>query len=297
MKINRLGYLIKEGLLSIFTHGFMSFACVMVIVACLLIMGVFSVLAYVVDVNIDNLEQQNEILAFVDENLSDEESLEIGKRLEALDNVKSIEYITRQQAMDNFIAEHQEEDREMFSDLTPSVFRSRYVIYLEDLALMDRTDEAVKAVNGIAETSASLELSRGFIALRNVVTIVSVILIVVLMVVSVFIMQNTIKLATFSRREEIGIMKMVGASNSFIRCPFVVEGLILGLLGGAIAFFVLWGVYQLACDKIMTGIMANILVIPDFRSIMYPILIIYLAIGLVVGTFGSNIAIRKFLKV
>ncbi len=297
MKINRFGYLIKEGLLSIFTHGFMSFACVMVIVACLLIMGVFSVLAYVVDVNIDNLEQQNEILAFVDENLSDEESLEIGKRLEALDNVKSIEYITRQQAMDNFIAEHQEEDREMFSDLTPSVFRSRYVIYLEDLALMDRTDEAVKAVNGIAETSASLELSRGFIALRNVVTIVSVILIVVLMVVSVFIMQNTIKLATFSRREEIGIMKMVGASNSFIRCPFVVEGLILGLLGGAIAFFVLWGVYQLACDKIMTGIMANILVIPDFRSIMYPILIIYLAIGLVVGTFGSNIAIRKFLKV
>ena len=297
MKINRFGYLIKEGLLSIFTHGFMSFACVMVIVACLLIMGVFSVLAYVVDVNIDNLEQQNEILAFVDENLSDEESLEIGKRLEALDNVKSIEYITRQQAMDNFIAEHQEEDREMFSDLTPSVFRSRYVIYLEDLALMDRTDEAVKAVNGIAETSASLELSRGFIALRNVVTIVSVILIVVLMVVSVFIIHNTIKLATFSRREEIGLVKMVGASNSFIRCPFVVEGLILGLLGGAIAFFVLWGVYQLACDKIMTGIMANILVIPDFRSIMYPILIIYLAIGLVVGTFGSNIAIRKFLKV
>ena len=84
MKINRLGYLIKEGLLSIFTHGFMSFACVMVIVACLLIMGVFSVLAYVVDVNIDNLEQKNEILAFVDENLSDEESREIGKRLEAI---------------------------------------------------------------------------------------------------------------------------------------------------------------------------------------------------------------------
>ena len=297
MKINRFGYLIKEGLLSIFTHGFMSFACVMVIVACLLIMGVFSVLAYVVDVNIDNLEQQNEILAFVDENLSDEESLEIGKRLEALDNVKSIEYITRQQAMDNFIAEHEEEDREMFSDLTPSVFRSRYVIYLEDLALMDRTDEAVKAVNGIAETSASLELSRGFIALRNVVTIVSVILIVVLMVVSVFIMQNTIKLATFSRREEIGIMKMVGASNSFIRCPFVVEGLILGLLGGAIAFFVLWGVYQLACDRVMTGMMANILLVPTFQSIMYPILVIYLGIGLIVGTFGSTIAIRRFLKV
>ncbi len=297
MKINRLGYLIKEGLFSIFTHGFMSFACVMVIVACLLIMGVFSVLAYVVDVNIDNLEQKNEILAFVDENLPDEESREIGKRLEAINNVKTIEYITRQEAMDNFIAEHAEDDQELFSDLTPSVFRNRYVIYLEDLALMDRTVEDVKAVSGIADTSASLELSRGFISLRNVVTIVSVILIVVLLIVSVFIMQNTIKLATFSRREEIGIMKMVGASNSFIRCPFIVEGLILGLLGGAIAFFVLWGVYQLACDRIMTGMMANILLVPAFQSIMYPILVIYLGIGLIVGTFGSTIAIRRFLKV
>lgn len=297
MKINRLGYLIKEGLFSIFTHGFMSFACVMVIVACLLIMGVFSVLAYVVDVNIDNLEQQNEILAFVDENLDDAAAREIGKRIEAIDNVKSITFVTREEAMDNFIARYNEQDQEMFSDLTPSVFRNRYVIYLDDLALMDRTDADIEAINGIAETSASFEISRGFIALRNVVTIVSVILIIVLFIVSVFIMQNTIKLATFSRREEIGIMKMVGASNSFIRCPFVVEGLILGLLGGAIAFFVLWGVYQLACDRIMTGLISNILVIPSFRSIMYPILAIYLIIGFIVGTFGSNIAIRKFLKV
>ena len=297
MKINRLGYLIKEGLLSIFTHGFMSFACVMVIVACLLIMGVFTVLAYVVDVNIDNLEQQNEILAFVDENLSEADAREIGKRIEAIENVKTATFVSREEAMKNFVARYSDEDQEMFSDLTPGVFRHRYVIYLDDLSLMDRTEADVEAINGIAETSASIEISRGFIALRNVVTIVSVILIVILFVVSVFIMQNTIKLATFSRREEIAIMKMVGASNSFIRCPFVVEGLILGLLGGAIAFFALWGVYQLACDRIMTGLIANILVIPTFRSIMYPILIIYLAIGFVVGTFGSNIAIRKFLKV
>ena len=297
MRINRLGYLVKEGLISIFTHGFMSFACVMVIVACLLIMGVFTVLAYVVDVNIDNLEQQNEILAFVDENLSEAEAREIQKRIEAIDNVKTADFVSRTEAMNNFIARYSDEDKEMFSDLTPSVFRHRYVIYLNDLSLMDRTDDAVKAVTGIAETSASREISRGFIALRNVVTIVSVIMIAVLFIVSVFIMQNTIKLATFSRREEIAIMKMVGASNSFIRCPFVVEGLILGLLGGAIAFYVLWGVYQLACDRIMTGMIANILVVPTFRSIMYPILIIYLVIGFIVGTFGSNIAIRKFLKV
>ena len=297
MKLNRLGYLIKEGFLSIFTHGFMSFACVMVIVACLLIMGVFSVLYYVVDVKIKSMEQKNEILAFVDENLSDAEAREIGKRLSAIENIREVQFITRQEAMDNFISEYSETDQEMFSDLSPTVFRNRYVIYLNDLTLMDRTDEAIKAVNGIADTSAYIELSHGFIALRNVVSIVSVILIIVLFVVSVFIMQNTIKLATFSRREEIGIMKMVGASNSFIRCPFVVEGLILGLLGGAIAFFALWGIYQLACDKVMTGMIANLLTIPTFHSMMYPVLVIYLAVGLIVGTFGSNIAIRNYLRV
>ena len=297
MKFNRLGYLIKEGFASIFTHGFMSFACVMVIVACLLIMGVFSIVAYVVDVNLDNFEHKNEILAFVDENLSDDEAREIGKRLESIENIREVQFISRREAMENFISEHPDEDQEIFSDLTPSVFRDRYVIYLNDLTMMDLTDAAVKAVNGIADTNASLELSRGFIAIRNVVSVVSVILIIILFVVSVFIMQNTIKLATFSRREEIGIMKMVGASNFFIRCPFVVEGMTLGLLGGAIAFFALWGIYQLVSNRIMSGLIANLLIIPSYHSMMYPVLVIYLAIGLIVGTFGSNIAIRNYLKV
>lgn len=297
MKVNRLGYLIKEGFLSIFTHGFMSFACVMVIVACLLIMGIFTVLAYVVDVNIDEFEQKNQILAFVDETLSEGEAREIGKRLEAIENVKEAVFVSRETAMQNFIAEREADNSDDYADLTPSVFRNRYIIYLKDISMMDRTDDAVRAVQGIADTNASRELSRWFISFRNVVTVVSVVLIVILFVVSVFIMQNTIKLATFSRREEIGIMKMVGASNSFIRCPFVVEGLILGLLGGVIAFFALWGIYELASEKIAAGMFGSILLIPGYDTMMYPILIIYLAIGFIVGTFGSNIAIRNYLKV
>lgn len=297
MKVNRLGYLIKEGFLSIFTHGFMSFACVMVIVACLLIMGIFTVLAYVVDVNIDEFEQKNQILAFVDETLSEGEAREIGKRLEVIDNVRAVEFVSRETAMQNFIAEREADNSDEYADLTPSVFRNRYIIYLKDISMMDRTDDAVRAVQGIADTSASRELSRWFISFRNVVTVVSVVLIVILFIVSVFIMQNTIKLATFSRREEIGIMKMVGASNSFIRCPFVVEGLILGLLGGVIAFFALWGIYELASEKIAAGMIGSILLIPGYDTMKYPILIIYLAIGFIVGTFGSNIAIRNYLKV
>lgn len=297
MKHNRFGYLIGEGFKSIFTHGFMSFACILVIVACLLIMGSFAMLALNIDYNINQLEQDSEILAFVDEDLSLADAESIGIRLEAIDNIKSVEFVTREQALENWLSQYSEEEQDMFSDLTPSVFRNRYRIYLEDISRMGETKREIESVSGIAECSASLELSQGFITVRNIVSVISMILIVILFIVSIFIMQNTIKLATFSRREEIGIMKMVGASNFFIRCPFVVEGLVLGLVGGAIAFLLQWGIYDLVAGKIMTSSLASLLIMLPFSTLMYPLLIVFLAIGLVVGTFGSNIAIRNYLKV
>ena len=297
MKHNRfrLGYLIKEGIKSIFTHGFMSFACVVVIVACLLIMGNFALLAVNIDFNIEQLENQNEILAFVDEVLSEEDARAIQPKLNSLENVKEIQFITREQAMETFISKY--DDPEMFSDLTPATFRNRYVIYLDDLSRMEESRDAIKAVEGIADVSASLEISRGFITVRNVVTVVSVALIVILFVISIFIMQNTIKLATFSRREEIAIMKMVGAGNAFIRLPFVIEGLVLGLLGGAIAYFAQMGIYNALTQRIAGSSLASLVQVIPFADLMYPVLGVFLALGLLVGTFGSSIAIRNYLKV
>lgn len=298
MKHNRLGYLIKEGFKSIFTHGFMSFATVTIIVACLLIMGCFTLLAVNIDSVIENFEQKTEILAFVDDSLSDDEAAELQKRIEAINNVKSVEFVTDEQAMEAFISQYDEEERESFAYVTSDFFRHRYVIYVDDIALMEPTSEDVMAVNGIADVSDSLELSQGFITVRNIVSIISFILIVILFVVSVFIMSNTIKLATFNRKEEIAIMKMVGAGNGFIRCPFIVEGLVLGLFGGGIAFMIQWGIYELVCGKVMSSVIISLIgsLLP-FSALMYPVLGIFLAVGLIVGVFGSSIAIRNYLKV
>ena len=293
--MRQLGYLLKEGVTSIFTHGFMSFACILVIVACLLIMGNFALLAFNIDYNIDSLESQNEILAFVEDSLPEEEARALYPRLRSLDNISSVEFVTREQAMQNFISDYN--DDEMFQEVTPSWFRNRYVLYLDDLSLMGATQKEIQAVEGIADVSASLELSQGFITVRNVVSIVSVILIAVLFVVSVFIMQNTIKLATFSRREEIAIMKMVGASNFFIRCPFVIEGLLLGLAGGAVAFGLQWAIYDFVVRNVTAGSLSRLVLVIPFDTLRYGVLGIFLGIGLVVGTFGSNIAIRNYLKV
>ena len=293
MKVNRFSYLFKEGLKSIFTHGFMSFASVTIIVACLIIMGSFSLLAVNVDSIISTLEQENEILAFVDETLSDTETMDIRARLEAIPNVSSVQFINRDDAWTSFVSQY--DDPDMFSDIDGSVLRHRYVVYLDDLSLMETTAEAIKDTRGIADVNAHLEISQGFIMVRNIVSVIS--LIFILFIVSTFIMANTIKLATFNRKEEIAIMKMVGAGNSFIRAPFVVEGIVLGMLGGGIAFFIEWGVYSLVCGKVMSGLIGNFVTVIPFEFLMWPVLLVFMVVGLIVGVFGSNIAIRNYLKV
>lgn len=177
------------------------------------------------------------------------------------------------------------------------MFRNRYVIRLNDITLMRDTADTVDAVNGVADVNAPVSIAEGFIAVRNVVSVITAILIVILLVVSVFMMSNTIKLATFTRRDEIAVMKMVGASNSFIRTPFVVEGLILGLLGSGIAFLLQWAVYNFIAQKISVSIAASLIQVMPFSLLMTPLLIVFLAIGILVGAFGGAMAIRNYLKV
>jgi len=293
MKLNRMGYLIKEGVKSIFTHGFMSFASVTIIAACLIIMGTFSLLSVNVDATIQKYEQENQILAFVDESLSIEEARAIQPRLEAITNVREVEFISNEQAWENFTSEYESD----YSSLNAQTVRHRYVVYLDDLAMMKETVNELEAASGIADVNAHQEIGDGFVMIRNVVSIISIIIIAILLVVSVFIMANTIKLATYSRREEIGIMKMVGAGNFFIRCPFIIEGLILGLLGGLIAFFIEWGLYSVLINKIMSGIVGAFIALVPFSTLGLPLLLVFIAVGLIVGVFGSNIAIRNYLKV
>ena len=214
MKLNRFNYLIAQGVKNIFTHGFMSFASITIIIACLLIMGSFSMLTLNIDKNIDRLQNQNEVIAYVDETLSEDEARAIEPKIAALDNVASVTFVTREQAMQTFTAEY---DSDLFDNIDASVFRHRYVVTLNDLSLMKDMQTALKNIDGIADVTAHLDYAENFITFRNIVSVVSVVLIVILIAVSLFIMTNTIKLATFGRREEIAIMKMVGATNRFIR--------------------------------------------------------------------------------
>ena len=295
MSLSKIAYLIREGFRSIKTHGFMSFASVTIITVCLIIMGSISLLSLNIDALIKDLEQQNEVVAFVDEEISDEaEAAALESSLLALENISSVDFVSRTKAMENFMGKY---DDRLMEGIDETVFRHRFVIHLADISQMASTKQALEALPGIVKVNAHIEYADRFVKVRNIVSVVSLILTAILVFVSFFIMSNTIKLTTYGRREEIAIMKMVGATNSFIRTPFVIEGLILGILGGLFGFLAEWGIYSLLNSSLMDTLTGSFLTLVPFRRIMFPLLIAYLGIGVLIGAFGGVNAIRNYLKV
>ena len=292
--MNRILYLIGEGFKNIFKHGFMSFATVTIIIACLIIMGSVSLVSVNIDKLISDLEDQNEIIAFVNEDYTDEQAKALSSQVNAIDNIASAEFVNREQAMENFMGNY---DEELMEGVDASVFRNRFVIQLVDIADMAKTQSDLLEINGIDKVNAHTDYADSFVKVRNIMSVISMVLIVVLIFISFFIMSNTIKLATFSRREEIGIMKMIGASNAFIRMPFIIEGLILGLLGAVIGFFIMWGVYDAVTGQLVQAMTGSFLNVVPFENVKLYIGGFYLAVGGVVGLFGGVNAIRNYLKV
>lgn len=293
MKLSRLGYLIKSGFTGIFSHGLMSFATVTITMACLIIMGSFGLLVVNINALISDLEDENEVVAFIDESLTEEEARAVEPLIEAVPNVSGADFMSRAEAMENFQEDY---DEDLFDSLDETVFRHRYIIHLTDISLMEQTKPLIEAVDGVADVNAHIEYADAFISVRNVVSLISLALIIILIIVSFFIMSNTIKLATFTRREEIAIMRMVGASNGFIRCPFIIEGLVLGVLGGLLAFIIEWGLYSLLLSRV-SGVASSLITLVPFSGVMWPLLLFFLGVGVIVGVSGGSSAIRNYLKV
>ena len=295
MKINNIGYLVKEGFRGIFLHGFMSFAAVCVTVACLLIVGSFSILAYNLDIMVENLNKTSEILVYVDSSLSDAEARSIGTKINTLSNILNAKFVSREEALEDFIADHDGDSA--FSGVQAEDLRHRYVVTLEDNTLMKQTDAQLKQIPGVVKTSAAYELAEGFTTIQSVLHIVTVAVMAVLLVVSLLIISNTVKLAMYDRKEEIGIMKMVGATNGFIRLPFVVEGFTLGMMGALLAFGLEWVMYDALIEKISTVDSLQLFSFVAFQELLMPMVAVFGAAGLFVGIVGSWTSIRKFLDV
>jgi cell division transport system permease protein len=295
MKRYNTGYYIREGVSGILAHGFMSFASVCIIIACLIIMGSFSLLAFNVSSIIDKFEKENVVQAYVDDKLTLEEAQALKSKIESIPNVEYADFETRDEAMAKF--EGQFEDQSMFENIDPTVFRHRFEVYMRDISLTEQTTKDLAAVQGVGYVRANFDIAHGLVTVRNIVSGVSFVLVAILLAISLFIMSNTIKLATFDRRDEIAIMKMVGATNSFIRWPFVFQGFILGILGALAAFVLQWILYTFVSNLLLKSIAMSFITTIPFSTVAIPMFAVFAAIGFGVGVAGSAVAIRNYLRV
>ena len=295
MKGNNLGYLIKEGIRGIFLHGFMSFAAVFVTVACLLIVGTFFSVIYNIGLKVEELNEKNEMLVFVDETLNDAQAKSVGSDLALVANVEQAIFIPREQAYEEFREDMGQSGA--FDGLDTQTFRHRFRILPTDPQKLEETKADLMKVEGVVKVKVADDVVNLLTTIQNVVSMFSVVVIVALLFVSLLIISNTVKLAMADRRDEIAIMKMVGATNGFIRLPFVVQGFLLGMLGSGIAFAAEWLLYNAMATNLVNMDGGMLLTMVPFKQLVLPMLVIFAGTGMFVGVVGSFASIRRFMKV
>jgi cell division transport system permease protein len=295
MRINNLPYLLKEGIRGLFIHGLQSFSAWAVTVFSLLITGAFMCLAYNINIMVDDLNKTNEVIVYIDESYEKSEAQSVGTEISNVPNVHSRTFISREEALEAFIKENG--DNEAFAGVEAEDLRHRFVVVLEDNRLIEKTVKQLEELEGVDKVSAAFELAKGFATIKDIIIAASLVIAAVLLFVTLVIIFNTVKLATHERREEIAIMKMVGATNGFIRCPFVVEGMTLGITGALAALGVEWLLYNTVANKVSQMDTLKMFNFVPFTDMLLLVATVFAGAGLFVGIVGGWISIRKFLKV
>lgn len=294
--MRRFGYYWKEGFRNIFKHGFMSIAAVLIMVACLILTGTVTLIAYNIDLSITELQQSNEIVVWIDEDLTTREARALGSEFNRIDNIATIEFVDRDEALEDY-RQQLGEDADILEDYGSdnNPLRNSFVFTMKDPSQAEDTIAQIEAVEGTDDVRADEAVISRLMQIQRVFNIVALAMVVGLAVISIFIISNTVKLAMFARREEISIQKIVGATNWFIRWPFVIEGMVLGLLAGGLAFLAEWGLYT-ELFNIVSGVIPYFQLVA-FDSVRWLVLAVYCGAGVLFGIGGSVTSIRKFMNV
>lgn len=297
MKAHSLSYLLKESFRNISKNRLMAFASISVLFSCLIMIG--SVFLLLVNINsiVDSIEKQNIITVFYDQGLRGHDGDELGRKIRELDNVASAVFISREQAYRETLDSIEPGLEEYFGEDSEESFPDSYKVTLKDMALFSQTYDQLKAIDGVESVRGSISLAEKIHNLRSKGLNFGFIVIILLLLVSLFIVYNTIKITMHNRRFEISIMRSVGATSAFIRFPILVEGMFLGFLAAAFATFAVWGIYELAI-RVLTDIMVDLggrKSLP-FGNYALTIFFGFCLIGLSTGLVGSMLSITKYLR-
>ena len=297
MKWSSFQYLTKQGLHNLRANRLMSLASIGVLTACLLLTGIAGLFSANVNSLVEYLGDQNETVVYLDQGLSDEELASVDQTLRSMPGLAAVTYVSQEEVLETYKG-YMSEYADLFNDFEEdNPFHANYRVVLEDLNQLDEMIAQLEQIDGVYSVSAPTQLSSVFLTIQRAVTYAGWALVAVLALVSVVVISNTIRLTVFARRKEINIMKYVGATNGFIRWPFVYEGLLLGTLSAAVAFGLQWLLYLAVAKGIASSDSLQILHIVPFRDIWYIVALVFLAAGILVGVGGSLTAIRRFLRV
>ena len=295
MKGTSLKYLTHEGFRNVWVNRLMSLASVTVLMACLIIMGAGIMIYFNINNVVDNVQSQNVVMVYVADDASEDETTQIGTSLKGISNVESCEFVPKEVAFQEQI-QSMGGDAALFEGFDEIPLPDAYKVTVKDLSQFENTVSQIKQINKVDSVRENSDLASKLLSLRHAVSIVSVGLVIMLFLVALFIISNTIRITMFSRKLEISIMKAVGATNWFIRWPFMIEGMILGTISGIVSLGVLWGLYAVA-EKVFAQTLSLIgFSLVPFSGYWWQILLVFVAIGLFTGGFGSLVSMAKYLK-
>lgn len=295
MKGASLGYLTREGFRNIWVNRLLSLATIVVLISCLIIVGSGSLIFLNINSVLDLIEGQNVVMVYVNDDADDYMTQSLGVQLKAHTNVSDVEFVPREEAFKRQIESYGDK-AELLEGLSPEILPDAYKVTVKDLEQFDTTVNEIKGYENVLQVRENSDLASKLASIRNAVTYISIGIVAILFFVSLFIVSNTIRITIYNRRLEISIMKAVGATNAFIRWPFMVEGILLGIFSAILALGIQYGVYSVA--SIWLGNILDMLggEVVNFLDYVWIIFAIFVFIGVVIGAFGSIISLNKYLK-
>lgn len=292
----RLGYLTKEGFRNVWVNRLMSIASIAVLMSCLVMMGsAFMVLVNVQGV-MDEIESQNVIMVYIKDNTTPEQVEAVGKEINKIENVSKTEFVDKETAFKEQLEELG--SNATYFDGVDNPLPDLYKVSVSDMTKFRQTAKQLAGLENVDSVRDNKEIATTLTQLRSTVSYVSLGVIAVLLVISLFIISNTVRITMYTRRLEINIMKSVGATNWFIRWPFLIEGMLLGAISGGVSLGVVWGVYRLIQPTVnsMFSMISKSFKLVPFNGYALYLLVAFVIIGVVSGGIGSLISIQKYLK-
>lgn len=300
MRLSTYKDLIGQGIKGVWRNRMMSFASFCIMIVSLLLVGLTMLLALNLNRAIDSMESKNEIVVIINDGVTQEQMTQLGDRIEKLANVQTCTFFSRDQAWKEMVADMTDEEKDLFQYADKNPLPDTYRITVFDIETMGNTTVQLSALENVESVEAPNEYADVLISIRNILTLVSVAIVAALIVVCLIIISNTTRASVFSRRKEINIMRYVGATNTFIRIPFFIEGMLVGVVAGVGALFLTKFVYVGIYD-VLTGLnilsALGITTLYSYDSLVKYIALAYIIAGAAIGAIGTTISTKKYCRV